>query len=94
MLRRIFGPKKRGTLQEDEDNGIPKSFITFAIMNLVVSYPFLYWHQSFTVQNLCLRISVKKSGFVVFLSFLKQTLCSLYNDFLYRDCMHLAYRVM
>jgi hypothetical protein len=60
---RIFGLKKVGMLQEDENNGILRSFITSPIMNLVQSYSFLYWHQSFTVQNLCLRISVKKSGF-------------------------------
>jgi hypothetical protein len=63
VLRRIFGQKKKGTLQEDENNGILRSFISFPIMNLIGSYPFLYWHQSFTVQNLCLRISVKKSGY-------------------------------
>jgi hypothetical protein len=65
ILRRIFGPKKKkvGMLQEDEANDILRSFITFPIMNLVGSYPFLYWHHSFTVQNLCRRISVKKSGF-------------------------------
>jgi hypothetical protein len=52
-------------------------------MKLVGSYPLLYWHQIFTVQNLSLRISVKKSGFYSSFIFMKQELCSLYHDFVY-----------